>query len=143
MYPVMEEVLKSYGNRVRFLIRDFPITSLHPNAFRAAEAAGAANAQGKFWEYIDILFKNPNALDADSLKKYASQLGLDRKRFDAEFESGKYAGEIRRDIEAGEMYGVEATPTIFINGRLLTELSADGLRAAIEKAFARGQRSGN
>ncbi len=143
MYPVMEEVLKSYGNRVRFLIRDFPITSLHPNAFRAAEAAGAANAQGKFWEYIDILFKNQNALDADSLKKYASQLGLDRKRFDAEFESGKYDADIRRDIEAGEMYGVEATPTIFINGRLLTELSADGLRAAIEKAFARGQRSGN
>ena len=143
MYPVMEEVLKSYGNRVRFLIRDFPITSLHPNAFRAAEAAGAANAQGKFWEYIDILFKNQNALDADSLKKYASQLGLDRKRFEAEFESGKYAGDIRRDVEAGEMYGVEATPTIFINGRLLTELSADGLRAAIEKAFARGQRNGN
>ena len=137
MYPVMEDVLKSYGNRVRFVIRDFPLTTAHPNAFRAAQAASAANAQGKFWEYIDILFRNQSTLDADSLKKYATQIGLDRKRFDLEFESGKYDAEIRRDIEDGEMYGVEGTPTIFINGVVLTELGADSLRAAIEKAFAK------
>ena len=137
MYPVMEDVLKSYGNRVRFVIRDFPLTKAHPNAFRAAQAASAANAQGKFWEYIDILFRNQSTLDADSLKKYATQIGLDRKRFDLEFESGKYDADIRRDIEDGEMYGIEATPTIFINGVMLTELGADSLRAAIEKAFAR------
>jgi len=140
MYPVMEDVLKSYGNRVRFVIRDFPLIKLHPNAFRAAQAASAANAQGKFWEYIDILFRNQSTLDADSLKKYATQIGLDRKRFDLEFESGKYDADIRRDIEDGEMYGVEGTPTIFINGVMLTELSADGLRAAIEKAFKTGQK---
>ena len=58
MYPVLEEVLKSYGNRVRFVVRDFPLTNVHANAFRAAQAASAANAQGKFLEYIDILFKN-------------------------------------------------------------------------------------
>jgi len=137
MYPVMEDVLKSYGNRVRFVIRDFPLTTAHPNAFRAAQAASAANAQGKFWEYIDILFRNQSTLDADSLKKYATQIGLDRKRFDLEFESGKYDADIRRDIEDGEMYGVEATPTIFINGVTVTELGADALRAAIEKAFAK------
>jgi protein-disulfide isomerase len=137
MYPVMEDVLKSYGNRVRFVIRDFPLTTAHPNAFRAAQAASAANAQGKFWEYIDILFRNQSTLDADSLKKYATQIGLDRKRFDLEIESGKYDADIRRDIEDGEMYGVEGTPTIFINGVMLTELGADALRAAIEKAFAR------
>jgi protein-disulfide isomerase len=135
MYPVMEDVLKSYGNRVRFVIRDFPLTTAHPNAFRAAQAASAANAQGKFWEYIDILFRNQSTLDADSLKKYATQIGLDRKRFDLEFESGKYDADIRRDIEDGELYGIEGTPTIFINGVMLTELGADPLRAAIEKAF--------
>jgi len=137
MYPIVEDVLKAYGNRVRFVIRDFPLTTLHPDAFRAAQAASAANAQGKFWEYIDILFRNQSTLDADSLKKYATQLGLDRKRFDLEFDSGKYDGEIRRDIEDGEMYGIEGTPTIFINGVMLTDLSADGLRTAIEKAFVR------
>ena len=140
MYPVMEDVLKSYGNRVRFVIRDFPLTVAHPNAFRAAQAASAANAQGKFWEYIDILFRNQSTLDADSLKKYATQIGLDRKRFDLEFESGKYDADIRRDIEDGEMYGVEGTPTIFINGVMLTELGADSLRASIEKAFKTGQK---
>ena len=137
MYPVMEDVLKSYGNRVRFVIRNFPLMQVHENAFRAAQAAEAAKAQGKFWEYIDLMFRNQSALDMDSLKKYATQVGLDRKRFDAELESGKYEPVLRRDMEDGEMYGVEATPTFFINGAVLTEYSADGLHKAIDKAFAR------
>jgi protein-disulfide isomerase len=137
MYPVVEEVLKSYGNRVRFVVRNFPLTTVHANAFRAAQAAEAAKAQGKFWEYIDLMFKNQTKLDMDSLKTYATQVGLDRKRFDAELESGKYEPVLRRDMEDGEMYGVEVTPTFFINGAVLTNYSADGLRAAIEKAFAR------
>ncbi len=137
MYPIVEEVLKSYGDRVRFVIRNFPLTRIHANAFHAAQAAEAAKAQGKFWEYIDFLFKNQTALDSDSLKKYATQVGLDRKRFDAELDSGKYDTVIRRDMEDGEVYGIEATPTFFINGAVLTEYSADGVRRAIEKAFAR------
>jgi len=137
MYPVVEDVLKAYGSRVRFVIRNFPLTQVHANAFHAAQAAEAAKAQGKFWEYIDFLFKNQTALDTDSLKKYATQVGVDRKRFDAELDAGKYDATIRRDIEDGEVYGVEVTPTFFINGAILTEYSADGLRAAIDKAFAR------
>jgi protein-disulfide isomerase len=137
MYPVVEDVLKSYGNRVHFVVRNFPLTSIHANAFNAAQAAEAAKAQGKYWEYIDLLFKNQTALDRDSLKKYATQVGLDRKRFDAEFDSGKYEPIVRKDMEEGEGYGIESTPTFYINGVILTEYSADGLRAAIEKAFAR------
>jgi len=136
MYPIAEDVLKSYGNRVRFVIRNFPLTSVHPNAFRAAQAAEAAKAQGKFWEYIDLMFKNQTALDADSLKKYATRVGLDRKRFDAELDAGKYDSVIRHDMEDGETYGIESTPTFFINGIVLTEYSADGLRRTIDKAFA-------
>ena len=139
MYPIVEDVLKSYGNRVRFVIRNFPLTSVHPNAFRAAQAAEAAKAQGKFWEYIDFMFKNQTALDPDSLKKYATQVGLDRKRFDAELDSDKYDSLIRRDMDDGETYGIEATPTFFINGVVLTEYSADGLRRALDKGFARAQ----
>jgi protein-disulfide isomerase len=142
MYPIVEDVLKPYGSRVRFVIRNFPLMQAHPNAFHAAQAAEAAKAQGKFWEYIDFMFKNQSALDMDSLKKYATQVGLDRKRFDAELESGKYDAIIRRDIDDGEVYGVEATPTFFINGVALTDYSADGLRAAIDKAFARAAKSG-
>jgi protein-disulfide isomerase len=141
IYPVIEEVLKSYGNRVYFEVRNFPLTSIHANALPAAQAAAAANAQGKFWEYVDLLFKNQNALEVEALKKYATQVGLDRKRFDADLDSGKFSADIRRDIEEGEMYGIEGTPTIFINGVMLTTLSTEGLREAIEKGFARAGKS--
>src|SRR4029079_14499161 len=103
-------------------------------ARKAAEAANAANAQGKFFEYIAILFKNQKALDVPSLKKYASEVGLDRARFDAALDRGVYAAEVQKDVEDGEMYGVGSTPTIFINGVQLNILSAEGLRAAIDRA---------
>ena len=141
MYPIVEDVLKSYGNRVHFVIRNYPLTTIHANAFRAAQAAEAAKAQGKFWEYIDLMFKNQTALDVDSLKKYATQVGLDRKRFDAELDSGKYEPIVRRDMEEGDNYGIDGTPTFYINGVMLTEYSADGFRDAIEKAFVRAKRS--
>jgi protein-disulfide isomerase len=133
MQPVLEEVLQSYGNKVRFVIRDFPLNQ-HENARKAAEAANAANAQGKFFEYTAVLFKNQKALDIPSLKKYASELGLNRARFDAELDRGVYAAEIKKDIEDGEMYGIGSTPTIFVNGIQLRILSAEGLREAIERA---------
>lgn len=133
MHPVLEEVLKSYGDKVRFVVRDFPL-SQHQNARKAAEAANAANAQGKFFEYITLLFQRQKALDIPSLKKYATELGLDRARFDAALDRGTYADEVQRDIEDGELYGVGSTPTIFINGVQLRVLSADGLREAIDKA---------
>lgn len=133
MHPVLEEVLKTYGDKVRFVVRDFPLNQ-HENARKAAEAANAANAQGKFFEYITLLFQRQKALDVASLKKYASELGLDRARFDAALDRGVYAAEVAQDIEDGEMYGVGSTPTIFINGVQLKVLSADGLREAIDKA---------
>lgn len=133
MHPVLDEVLKSYGNKVRFVVRDFPLNQ-HEWARKAAEAANAANAQGKFFEYIAVLFKNQKALDIPSLKKYATQVGLDRARFDAALDRGIYAEEVRKDVEDGEMYGVGSTPTIFINGVQLRLLSAEGLRAGIDRA---------
>jgi protein-disulfide isomerase len=136
MYPVLETVLRSYGNRVHFVVRDFPLL-MHANARRAAEAANAAYAQGKFFEYIDLLFKNQNALEDDSLKKYASAAGLDRKRFDAELDNSTYAAEVQHDVEDGEMYGIDSTPTIYINGVRLREFTAEGIRAAIERAMAK------
>jgi predicted DsbA family dithiol-disulfide isomerase len=135
MHPVLEEVLKSYGDKVRFVVRDFPLDR-HENAHKAAEAANAANAQGKFFEYIGILFKRQNALDVPSLKKYATELGLDRAKFDAALDRGVYRAEVKRDMEDGEMYGVNVTPTIFVNGVQLRTLSAEGLREAIDRAAA-------
>lgn len=134
MHPVLEEVLKSYGNKVRIVVRDFPL-AMHVNARKAAEAANAAHAQGKFFEYAALLFKRQDALDVPSLKKYASELGLDRARFDAALDGGAFAAEVRRDTADGEMYGIDSTPTIFVNGVLLKTLSAEDLRAAIDRAL--------
>lgn len=135
MHPVLEEVLKSYGTKVRFVVRDFPL-AMHADARKAAEAANAAHAQGKFFEYATLLFKHQKELDVPSLKRYATELGLDRVRFDAALDSGKFAAEVRHDIAQGELYGVGATPTIFINGVMLTELTSGALRAAIDRALA-------
>lgn len=140
MQPVLEEVLKSYGNKIRFVVRDFPL-AMHENAFKAAEAANAANAQGKFFEYTALLFKRQNALDVASLKKYATELGLNRARFDAALDQGTYAAEVKHDMDDGEIYGVSGTPSIFINGVMLKTLSAEGLREAIDRAAANAKTS--
>jgi protein-disulfide isomerase len=137
MHPVIEEVLKSYADKVRFVVRDFPLDQ-HEHAQKAAEAANAANEQGKFFEYIALLFQRQKALDVPSLKKYASELGLNRTRFDAALDRGTYAAEVQRDIEDGELYGVGSTPTIFVNGVQLKVLSAEGLREAIDRATKSG-----
>lgn len=136
MQPVLEEVLKSYGNRVRFVVRNFPLQR-HAHAQKAAEAADAAHAQGKFFEYTALLFKRQNALDIPSLKKYATEIGLARARFDAELDGGAHAADVKHDIDEGQIYGVDVTPSIFVNGVRLNELSADGLKAAIDRAFSR------
>jgi protein-disulfide isomerase len=135
MHPVLEEVIKSYGNKVRVVVRDFPL-SQHEWAQKAAEAANAANAQGKFFEYIAILFKNQKALDVASLKKYASELGLNRAQFDAALDRGVHAAEVQKDVEDGRIYGVSSTPTVFINGVRLRTLSPDALKEAIDRAAA-------
>jgi protein-disulfide isomerase len=134
MHPILEEVLKAYEGKVRFVVRDFPLNQ-HANARKAAEAANAANAQGKFFEYARLLFKHQNALDVPSLKKYATELGLDRKRFDADLDAGTFAAEVKHDIADGEMYGIDSTPTIFVNGIALRSLNAEGLRTAIDQAL--------
>ena len=136
MHPVLEDVLKSYGTRVRFVVRNFPL-SRHAHARKAAEAGQAANAQGKFFEYTALLFKQQSALDVPSLKKYATELGLDRARFDSALDGGTYAAVVKRDVDDGEIYGINSTPTIFVNGVMLTELSAEGLRAAIDRALSK------
>ena len=112
------------------------MTSLLIGGLALALTSLAANAQGKFFEYINVLFKNQGALDVASLKKYATDVGLARAQFDAALDSGQYAAEVNNDLEDGEAYGVDATPTIFINGVLLRNLTAEGLRTAIDRALA-------
>jgi protein-disulfide isomerase len=138
--PVLERLITEYGDRVRFVIRDFPLSSIHKDAEKAAEAAEAAREQGKYWDFTAILFRNQSALTTDQLKQYAGVIGLDRKRFDAALDSGKFAPAVERDMRDGERAGVNSTPTFFVNGRQVPERTYDALKAAIEAALkASGQ----
>ena len=134
MHPVLEQLVKEYGNKVRLVTRDFPL-SQHTEAFKAAEAAEAAREQGKYWEYIQILLRNQSALSVEKLKGYASELALDRTRFDAALDSGKFTESVQRDVEDGMKLGINGTPTIFVNGRRVSAKGYDELKAIVDAAF--------
>ncbi len=133
----MKNAMEAYPGKIRFVVRDFPLESVHENAWRAALAAGAANAQGKFFEYTEILYTHQDALDDASLKKYAAELGLNAKQFELDFNSEKTAAEVRKDIADGEAYGINGTPTIFVNGIRVRNMSINGFRDAIDKALGK------
>jgi protein-disulfide isomerase len=134
-HPVLRTVMADYADKIRFVVRNFPLESIHENAFRAALAASAANAQGKFFEYIELLYKNQDKLDVESLKKYAAQVGLNQKQFDLDLGSEKFAAAVRRDLQDGINYGVASTPTIYVNGVKVRSNSGQGIRRAIERAL--------
>lgn len=132
--PVLEEVVKEFGDKVKLVARNFPLDQ-HKHAFKAAEAAEAAREQGKYWEYVALLFRNQKALEVENLKGYATEVGLDRKKFDAALDSGKFAEKVKQDLADGNKIGVDSTPTVFVNGKRLREKKAEDFRAAIEAAL--------
>lgn len=135
VHPIVKQVVAEYAGKIRFVKRDFPLVQIHENAFRAALAANAANAQGKFFEYVELLYTNQNRLDAGSLKEYATKLGLDRQRFDADLDSEKFAAEVSKDLEDGKKYGITSTPTVFVNGVKIRRFSVVNLRNEIERTL--------
>ena len=136
-HPVLKSVISEYGDKIRFVVRDFPLESIHENAFTAAMAANAARAQGKYFEYIDLLYRNQSALDAASLKKYAANLGLNAKQFELDLTVERSAAEIRKDHADGNAHGVSGTPAIFVNGVKVHRLSAESFRRSIDRAVAK------
>jgi protein-disulfide isomerase len=118
-HPIVKQVLSTYGDRIRFVYRNYPLPS-HPNARPAAEAAQCAAEQGQFWPYHDRLFAEPNKLSDDDLKASAAALGMDAGRFNACFDSHKYKARVEADMQAGNDAGVNGTPAFFINGRMLS-----------------------
>ena len=133
-HPVLDQIVSEFGDRVRVVVRDFPL-SQHANARKAAEAAEAAREQEKYWEYATVLFRNQSALGVDKLKQYATEVGLDRARFDASLDSGKFAEKVQRDLVDGRKLGVNGTPTLYINGKRMSDNSYASLKSAIETAL--------
>jgi protein-disulfide isomerase len=118
--PTLDQIRAAYGNRVRVVWKDFPLTSIHPEAFKGSEAAHCAGDQGKYWEYHDRLFENQRAMTPADLKRHATDLGLDMNAFNACLDSSKYAERVRAGMDQGTKLGVSSTPALFINGRIVT-----------------------
>lgn len=134
------EIIDTYvkTGKVRFVYRDFPITSIHPMAQKSAEASECADDQNKFWEYHDLLYQRQGDLGNENLKRWARELGLNGATFDECLDSGKYKNEVERDYADGIALGVSGTPANIVNGRLVPgALPFEQFRAIIEAELAR------
>jgi len=118
-FRAIQRVERAMSGRVRFALRHFPLTEIHPHALAAAAAAEAAALQGRFWEMSEALFHRQNALADRDLRRFAGELGMDLARFDADRTAGPVLARVRRDVESGlASRQVRGTPTLFIDGRL-------------------------
>lgn len=133
---VMDQVVKAYGDKVRVVFRDFPL-SFHENAQKAAEAGQCANDQGKFWAMHDWMFDNQKSLGVEDLKKAARTLQIDGAKFDECLTSGKFAKVVAENMKAGSAAGVRGTPAFFVNGVFLNgALPFEKFKAEIDRELA-------
>jgi protein-disulfide isomerase len=133
-YIIIKKVQERLGSKLRFVFRNFPVTKTRPHAYKAALAAEAAAAQGKFWEMYDYLFEHGEAVTDDSLRRSVAKLGLDLTRFDREFRDSVYSSHIDEDIQSADSSGVKSTPTFFINGdRYDGKWDQDSLLSALDE----------
>jgi protein-disulfide isomerase len=139
--PALRQVENKFGDKVQIVYRQFPIPSLHPNAFKAAEASLCANEQGKFWELHDAMFEDQNKLAVSDLKQTARKLGMDGKKFDACLDSGRYVEQVQNDQRDGQRVGVKGTPAMFINGVIVDGGSVpfSVLEAKLQKELQRNK----
>ena len=109
---IITEYVKT--GKVKYVLRDFPLQSMHPAALKAAEAARCAGDQGKYWEMHDRLLVNPRALAPKDLTAHAQSVGVEALSFQRCVEAGKYAATVRKDLADGQQAGVNGTPTFFL-----------------------------
>ena len=136
MGPLFEGLFEILGkDKMSVVFKHFPL-GFHDKAQLAAEASMAAHAQGKFWEYHDILFQNQKALERNQLESYAQQLGLDMAKFKASLDEGIYTERVKEDMAVCQKAGVRGTPTIFVNGRKYEgEREAPAMAEILKKEF--------
>ncbi len=129
------QLQQEYGDQIRIVYRDFPLTQIHPDAQRSAEAAECADEQGKFWEMHDAMFASQAlGLGVEQLAGYAEDIDLDVDEFAECLDSGKYTDEVEKDLQDGSRYGVTGTPTFFINGyRLVGAQPFEAFKALIDR----------
>lgn len=137
--PTVRRYLKENGNEVKHVYRHLPL-SIHDQAIAAAEAVEAAGEQGKFWEMEERIFIDQTQLSPVSLKKAATEIGLDMKRFNAALEDHRFLPRVQADVKEAQRLGIASTPTFVINGVIYSGApSYEELDAAVKEARKRAQ----
>lgn len=137
-YPVLKKLEEEYGDRVSFVVRYFPLSG-HRNGLAAAYAAEAAARQGKFWEMHDLLFTKQKEWGGKQIvvpevfEGYAQELGLNMEQYRADVSSGDVAARVKRDMDEGRGFGVDSTPTFFLNGERVRPQGYEPFKALIEE----------
>ncbi len=126
-----------YGDRVRFVFRQFPL-SFHKKAQLAAEASLAAHAQGKFWEFHDKVFQNQESIERENLEKYAEEVGLDLAKFKKALDDKTYADAVKADMTLAGELPVNGTPTVFVGGKRVEAPSVEEISKEIDTQLAAG-----
>ncbi len=140
--PIVEQVLAAYPNDVNFVMKQFPLRQIHPNADAAARAAIAASRQGKFWEMHDELYKNQRNLTPETINGIAEKIGLDMKKFAADQTSDDVKKQIDEELALGQKSDVRGTPSFFVNGKLAQSRTVDGFKTQIDAELkAKGKKS--
>lgn len=130
--PVLHELEKAYGDKIRFVFRHYPL-SFHQQAPKASEAAQCAADQGQFWPFHAALFTEGVSLAPADLKKTAGKLGLKQAAFDECLDGGRHAGRVEKDGDEGRKLGITGTPTFFVNGiRLVGAVPLDRFKQVID-----------
>jgi protein-disulfide isomerase len=136
--PIVNQLRGHFGEQLRFVFRHFPLSTVHPHASSAAQAAEAAAAQGKFWEMHDVLYKHQKDLIDHDLTHFALMIGLELYRFEADISSARFESRVREDYESGVSAGVKGTPSFFINGaRYRGKVSFEELMGEIQSSVTR------
>ena len=136
--PLLDQVMQAYPKDVKRVYKQFPLTSIHPNAMPASKAAIAAGKQGKFWEMHAKLFGNQRELSPENYKKWAGELKLDLAKFEKDMASPEVQSQIDKEMQEARAADVTGTPTIFVNGKRLQQRSFEGFKAAIDAAMPKG-----
>ncbi len=134
--PLLEQLLEKYPKEIKIVHKHFPLRN-HKFAFQAAAASVAADNQGKFWPFQDMIFENYNKLSDKKLIEFAKKAELDIAQFEKDRKSPATAAKVNRDLEDGLKAEVRGTPTLFINGRVPRDRSLNGLSVIIDKELGR------
>jgi protein-disulfide isomerase len=134
---LVAQVMEAYPKDVRVIYKQFPLTSIHPQAMPASKAALAAGRQGKFWEMHELIFQNQRQLGPDKFVEFAQKLELDVPQFQKDMESPEILAQINREMQEAKAADVTGTPTIFVNGKRLMNRSFDGFKQMIEASIGK------